>query len=73
MSPINGAEFYDGLGQAELAVWDQFFAALRYWPISRAAAHQAGQWRYQFARAGRPLSTSDTLIAAVASEQGRRS
>jgi predicted nucleic acid-binding protein len=68
--PINVAEFYAGLAPAMMPVWDTFFARLAYWPISREAAARAGQWRYAFARRGQPLSTTDTLIAAVALEQG---
>src|SRR5438132_410259 len=43
--------------------------ALEYWPISREAAQQAGRWRYTYARMGRPLTTTDTLVAAVAQER----
>jgi predicted nucleic acid-binding protein len=50
--------------------WDVFFSTLLYWDISLSAAKRAGAWRYQFARRGTPLSVSDTLVGAVALEQG---
>jgi len=68
VSPINVAEFYSGLGTSQHPVWDEFFEPLLLWPISRAAAKQAGKFRYDFARAGVSLSTTDTLVAAVALE-----
>lgn len=70
VSPINVAEFYTGLAASEHAVWDEFFEALILWPVSLSAAKQAGQFRYDFARKGVSLSTTDTLVAAVALEQG---
>jgi|SRR5215207_673881 len=68
VSPINVAEFYSGLGTSQHPVWDEFFEPLLLWPISLAAAKQAGKFRYDFARRGVTLSTTDTLVAAVALE-----
>jgi predicted nucleic acid-binding protein len=68
--PINVAEFYAGLEPGERELWDEFFEALAYWSISREAARRAGVWRYEYARRGQTLTTADTLIAAVAVEQG---
>src|SRR6266568_4073055 len=62
---INVAEFYAGLSAEEHPDWGEFFAALTYWPISRQAAIQAGCWRYDYARKGKQLTTTDTLTAAV--------
>jgi predicted nucleic acid-binding protein len=67
--PINVAEFYAGIDAQHRPVRDLFFASLHYWSISQRAAIQAGQWRYQFARQGVQLPTTDTLVAAVADEQ----
>lgn len=66
---INVAEFYAGVPPVQRAVWDEFIASLTYWDISLEASKQAGRVRYEFARKGRALSTSDTLIAAVAQER----
>jgi predicted nucleic acid-binding protein len=68
VSPVNVAEFYAGLAPSQHAVWDEFFEPLLLWPISLAAAKQAGKFRYDFARQGVSLSTTDTLVAAVARE-----
>jgi tRNA(fMet)-specific endonuclease VapC len=68
VSPINVAEFYSGLAASQYPVWDEFFEPLLLWPISLAAAKQAGKFRYDFARRGVTLSTTDTLVAAVALE-----
>ena len=64
--PINITEFYSGISPKEYDVWDDFFEPLTYWEISRSAAKKAGEYRYEFARKGKKLSTADTLIAAVA-------
>ena len=68
LSPINIAEFYSGLAPSAWEVWDEFFEPLILWPISLSAAKQAGKFRYDFARTGITLSTTDTLVAAVALE-----
>jgi predicted nucleic acid-binding protein len=67
---INVAEFYAGISPSERARWDTVLQVLYYWDITRSAARQAGIWRYDFARRGVALSTADTLIAAVAQQQG---
>ena len=64
--PINVGEFFTGLTSADRLVWDEFLDLLYYWPISFAAARQAGIWRYDFARQGLALSMTDALVAAVA-------
>jgi tRNA(fMet)-specific endonuclease VapC len=69
VSPVNVVEFYAGLAPSQHAVWDEFFEPLLLWPISLAAAKQAGRFRYDFARQGVSLSTTDTLVAAVTREQ----
>jgi predicted nucleic acid-binding protein len=68
VSPINVAEFYSGLAPTQWDVWDEFFEPLILWPISLGAARKAGRFRYDFAREGISLSTTDTLVAAVALE-----
>ena len=66
---INVAEFYAGLPPQQRALWEQFLGALQLWEITRDAAIQAGIWRYDFARQGVTLTTTDTLVAAVTQEQ----
>lgn len=67
--PVNVAEFYSGLPPERRGTWDEFFGSLAYWPITLTAAKRSGMFRYDFARRGTPLSTTDMLIAAVAQEQ----
>lgn len=66
---INIAEFYSGIPPESRSLWDEFFAALGYWIITREAAADAGMDRYGLARGGQLITTADSLIAAVAKEQ----
>ena len=67
---INTAEFYTGVPPAQRPLWDEFFAALRFWDIGRETARHAGVYRHDFARHGVILSTTDAVVAAVAQELG---
>jgi predicted nucleic acid-binding protein len=67
--PITVAEFYAGLTPEQASRWTPFINALTYWDISREAAMQAGQYRQALARAGRHITVTDALLAAVAQEQ----
>lgn len=64
------SEVYAGLAPHEGAAAQQFLSTLYFLPTTEAAAQQSGIWRYAFARRGVTLSTTDTLIAAVAAEHG---
>jgi tRNA(fMet)-specific endonuclease VapC len=66
---VNVAEFFAGIDPTDRAYWRRVFSTLTYWQISAEAAHHAGELRSDFARRGRALSVTDTLIAAVAMEQ----
>lgn len=66
---ITVAEFFAGLDQEQVASWEPFIAALWYWDISPEAARQAGRYRYTSVRAGRSMTTTDALVAAVAVER----
>ena len=66
---ISVAEFYAGLSATEAHRWEELVTAFAYWPISIAAAMHAGQERYWYARQGKTISTTDSLLAAVAREQ----
>src|SRR5438045_4041837 len=59
---INIAEFYAGLSATDRQTWDEFIDALQFWDVSREAAKRAGAWRYDFARKGIQLTTTDTLV-----------
>lgn len=64
------AEFYAGLSAEQRVAWEEFIDALRFWAEDRSSAKQAGIWRYEFARRGMPLATTDVLVAAVAHTHG---
>ena len=66
---VNVAEFFSGVPLAQRPVWDEFIDSLGYWAIGRETARVAGHFRYDFARRGKVLSTTDALIAAVAQEK----
>lgn len=67
---VNVTEFFSGLPPTDRSAWEEFFSTLRYFPISRSAATRAGGYRYDYARRGIQLHTPDTIVAAVAFEQG---
>jgi predicted nucleic acid-binding protein len=67
---VNVAEFYAGLPREHRHVWDDFFASLTYWDISKDAASLAGADRYQLGRSGKSVTTTDALVAAVARDHG---
>jgi hypothetical protein len=47
-----------------------FLAALLCHPITASAGENAGRLKRQWARKGRTLTLADTIVAAVAMEQG---
>ena len=63
---VNIAEFYSGIPVDKRTVWNEFISSLSYWNVTREAAAHAGRDRYDFARNGQTLSTTDAIIAAVA-------
>ena len=65
---ISVAEFFAGLTPGQAIKAETFIFSLEYWAISLDAAKHAGQNRYMFARAGTTITTTDTLLAAVARE-----
>jgi predicted nucleic acid-binding protein len=67
---INVAEFYSGVPEDARDLWDEFFASIGYWHITQDIARRAGLLRHEYSQIGRALSTTDTLIAAVAETNG---
>jgi tRNA(fMet)-specific endonuclease VapC len=64
------AELYSGLAVAATHVADQLIDSLAYLDVSPDQARLAGSIRYQYARRGIPLSTTDTIVAAIAMANG---
>jgi tRNA(fMet)-specific endonuclease VapC len=67
---ITTAELYAGLNKEERAGADSLIDAMDYHEVSLEIAKEAGRFRYEFARKGIALSTTDTLIAATAIANG---
>lgn len=70
VSPVCVAEFFSNLAPGQRLRWQPFLEALDFWPATFEDGVRAGIYRCQAARAGRPLSTPDTLIAATARRVG---
>jgi predicted nucleic acid-binding protein len=69
-SALNLAEVYAGMLPEEEARTKAFLNALQCHEITASVAETAGKLKSQWARQGRTLTLADTLIAAVALEQG---
>lgn len=69
-SDVVTGEVYSGLRPEHRATGERLMDSLVYLSTSRAAARQAGDWRYAYARRGVSLSLTETLIAATALEHG---
>lgn len=67
---VNVEEVYAGMKSGEEGATDVFLQALRYYPISRAAARRAGAYRREFRQRGITLHTADTLISGVCAVLG---
>lgn len=68
--PVTVAEVFAGTREKDAPRVNEFLSTLVYYPISYSAARLAGSLRYDYARKGITLSLADTLIAAVALENG---
>jgi len=68
--PINIAEVYAGLRADEETDTEKFLESLRYYPITWSAARLAGFLKRDYSKKGKTLSVPDTIIAAVAIENG---
>ena len=67
---ITVAELYAGLSEEERSGANRLIDAMDYHDVSREIAKEAGRYRYEFARRGTSLSTTDTLLAATAIAEG---
>lgn len=66
---ITLAELYSGLNTPRRARWDEWLSSLPYWDITRDIARRAGIARKTASDAGRTVSVTDSLIAALARER----
>ena len=63
---ITVAEVYSGLSDKRRDIWENWIIALSYWHIGYDVAVRAGRYRKTASEAGRTLSTTDSLLAALA-------
>ena len=69
-SALNVAEVYAGMRPEEETQTNAFLEALLCHSITPGAGQRAGQLKNRWARKGRTLTLADTIVAAVAIEQG---
>jgi tRNA(fMet)-specific endonuclease VapC len=63
-------EVCTGLHPHERSRADALLSGMRFLVTSLAAARQAGEWRYAYARRGQPLAITDCIIAGTAVAHG---
>lgn len=63
---VSVAETYAGLQRDAAARLEGLLEGCLFLPSRIEIARQAGQWRYDYARQGQALSTTDVLMAATA-------
>ena len=66
---ITVAEVYSSLSDKRRGIWESWIMALSYWHIGFDVAAQAGTYRKTASEAGRTLSTTDSLLAALARDK----
>jgi predicted nucleic acid-binding protein len=69
-SALNLAEVYAGMRSGEEARTKAFLDAMECHEITASVAETAGKLKRQWAQKGRTLTLADTMVAAVAIEQG---
>jgi predicted nucleic acid-binding protein len=69
-STINLAEVYAGMRPEEEARTKGFLSALESHEVTASVAEIAGKLKRQWSQRGRTLTLADTLVAAVALQQG---
>ncbi len=69
-SALNIAEVYGDMRPEEEVQTRAFLSALLCHPVTEAAGEMAGRLKSQWARKGRTLGLADTIVAAVAIENG---
>jgi predicted nucleic acid-binding protein len=69
-SALNLAEVYAGMRPAEEERTKAFLLALHCHEITTSVAEMAGKLKSEWARKGRTLTLADTVVAAVALQQG---
>jgi tRNA(fMet)-specific endonuclease VapC len=68
--PVIVAELYSGISDRHRSLAEELIDSLEYWEATRDTAKMAGNYRYDFARKGVTLATTDVLVAAIAVAHG---
>ena len=68
---ITVAEVYSGLSDKRRDIWVSWIMALSYWHINIDVGMRAGTYRKTASEAGRTISVTDALLAALAHERRR--
>jgi predicted nucleic acid-binding protein len=63
---VSVAELYSGVGGSDRQRAEELTAGCAFLTTSVDDARRAGSWRYEYARQGLTLSTTDVLVAATA-------
>jgi len=66
VNAITITETYSGIAQRDVESIGRVLASFEYWQIDFRVARLAGEFRYRYARLGRPLAVPDVLLAAHA-------
>ena|SRR5579875_2656240 len=66
ISDVVVAEVLAGIPETRRDATREFLQSLWFLPMTFAEAYQAGVWRYDYARRGTTLTTTDCLLAALA-------
>ena len=69
-SALNVAEVYAGMRSSEETETEGFLGALECYELTRSAGRLAGSLKSQWAGKGQTLALADTIVAAIALEQG---
>ena len=66
VNAITITETYSGIAPRDVESIGRVLASFEYWQIDFRVARLAGEFRYRYARLGRPLAVPDVLLAAHA-------
>jgi predicted nucleic acid-binding protein len=67
---VNVAELYSGMRDGEEGSTEAFLSGLHCFDLTGTAARVAGELKFEWSRKGRTLALADTIVAAIAIENG---
>jgi predicted nucleic acid-binding protein len=66
VNAVSVTETYSGVPAEDLVRVDSLLGAFQYWPIDRAVARLAGEYRHKYAQEGRKLPVPHVILGAHA-------